>query len=195
MQRKRLRVWDLSRPTPGFFLAAAALLFAAGLLTGFILSGRIPLPEDAAFQMNPDAPVTLIRLLRVFWSHFRWSLFGALLSMTALGLFLLFPLVFLRGLLIGFSFTALFVSGARGAVLLHFLCTTLLTCSPLLLIAACGMVRAFRELHRAGGEDGLFGLTALPLILLLAAVFLTLICSLAELWLLPGFASHIQPFT
>lgn len=195
MRRKRMRVWDLSHPTPVFFLAAAGLVFAAGLLAGFLLSGRLTLPEDAAFQMDPDRPVTMMRLMQVFWSHFRWLLFAALLAMTALGMFLLYPLVFLRGLLIGFSFTTLFSADARGAVLLHFLFTALLTCAPLLLLCVCGMTRSLRELQRAGTEGSIFDLASLPLLLLLVSVFLTFACSCVELWLLPGFASYIQPFT
>lgn len=192
MQRRRLRILDLSSPSSGFFFVSAFLFFALGLLSGFLLSGCLTLPEDDVLQMVSGRDVTLMRFLQVFWSHFRWIAFAGLLSVTTLGLFLLYPLVVLRGLLLGFSFTALFVPGCRLAVLLRFFLTALLTCSPLLLLAACGVQRAARELGRCSGGEGLF---SRPLFLLLLSFLLILLCSFAELWLLPGFASHIQPFT
>lgn len=197
MQRRRLRVWDLSRPGPGFFLLVSAILFALGVLAGFLLSGRIvALAELSAVRLVPASPVTPLQFWRVFWSHFRWLLFGALLSMTALGLFLLYPLVVLRGLLFGFGFSALFSEGDRFSLIVHFLLTALLTCSPLLFIAASGMARSLAELQRApAGEDGLFASAFAPLIFLALALVLTLLCCFAELWLLPGFVSHFQPFT
>lgn len=192
MQRRRLRILDLSSPTPSFFLAAGLLFFALGLLSGFFLSLRLSLPEEASLQIVSGQSVTFARFLRVFWSHFRWLALAGLLSVSALGLFLLYPLVVLRGLLLGFSFTALFVPGFRLAVLLRFFLAALLNCSPLILIAACGVQRAARELGHGSGGDAAF---CRPFLLVLISLLFTLLCSFAELWLLPGFASHIQPFT
>ena len=194
MRRKRVRVWDLSHPSGSHFLVLAAAFFACGLAAGFALSGHISLPMEVQFRMDGDVSVSVLRLLRLFWSQFRWLLLAGLLAMTALGLFLLYPLVFLRGVLIGFSFTSLFVPGAYGFVLMYFLCTVVLTCAPLLLMAACGMKRALGELRR-GGEDGILDRPVFPLLLLLASLVLTFACSCAELWFLPGFVSYIQPVT
>lgn len=197
MERRRLRVWDLSQLTPGFFLMAAALIFALGLLSGFLLSGRMgSLADTSAVRIVPSAPVTTLQFWGVFWSHFRWLLFGALLAMSALGLFLLYPLVFFRGLLFGFSFSALFSSGDRLGLVVNFFLTALFTCSPLLFLAAAGMARSLCELRRgASGEESFLTGPAAPLLLLLLSFVLTLLCCFAELWLLPGFVSHIQPFT
>lgn len=192
MQRRRLRVWNLSRPTPGFFLLAAAVLFALGGFAGFLLSGRIgDLVDVSAVQIIPDAPVTPLRFWGAFWSHFRWLLFASLLSMSALGLFLLYPLVILRGVLFGFCFSALFCAGDRLGIVVHFFLTAFLTCSPLLLIAASGMSRSLAELHRApSGENGLLTCPLSPLLLLALSLLLTLLCCFAELWFLPGFVSY-----
>ena len=64
--------------------------------------------------------MTWLQFWGVYWSYYRWLLFGGLLAMSALGLFLLYPLVFLRGLLLGFSFSTLFTQGSRIQVFLHF---------------------------------------------------------------------------
>ena len=197
MARRRLRARDLSRPTPGLFLLAATVLFALGLLAGFLLSGRLgQLVELQQVELSPEEKVTWLQFWGVYWSYFRWLLFGGLLAMSALGLFLLYPLVFLRGLLLGFSFSALFTQGSRIQVFLHFFLTALFTCSPLLLVAAAGMVRCVSELRRSPPEaDGLFAQPIFALLILLAGALLIFLCCIAELWLLPGFVSHIQPFT
>ena len=197
MARRRLRVRDLSRPTPGLFLLVGTALFALGLLAGFLLSGRLgTLAELQDVVLSPEEKVSWLQFWGVYWSYFRWLLFGALLAMSALGLFLLYPLVFLRGLLLGFSFSTLFAQGSRLDVFLHFFLTALFTCAPLLLVAAAGMVRSVGELRRSPPEsDGLFGQPMFTLLLLLAGALLIFLCCIAELWLLPGFVSHIQPFT
>lgn len=197
MARTRLRVRDLSRPTPGFFLAAGAVVFALGLLGGFFLSDRLGhLIDPASVQFTSLRPVSLLLFWNLFWSYFRWLLFGALLAMSALGLFLLFPLIFLRGLLMGFSFASLFSQGSRLSIFLHFFLTALLTCGPLLLEAAAGMLRGSCELHRRPPEEaGLFAHPAFPLFVLLAGAGLIVLCCFAGLWLVPGFAAYIQSFT
>ena len=194
MQRKRVRIWDLSNPSQGIFLLVAIFAFICGLFAGYVLAGGIKLPFCVSFRMQSDAPVTLMRFWGLLWSHFRWLLFAAVLSMTALGLFFLYPLVFVRGIFIGFSFSSLFTSGAYRYVLLHFLCTAALTVAPLLVCAACGVKRTFREL-RHGGEDSLLDRPWFPLLMLLISLVLSILCSCAELWLLPGFVSYIQPVT
>ena len=197
MARRRLRVRDLSRPTPGLFLLIGIVLFVLGLLAGFLLSGRLgALVDVSGVELSPEGPVTVLQFWGVFWSYFRWLLFGALLAMSALGLFLLYPLVFLRGLLLGFSFSALFVEGNRLNVFLHFFLTAAFTCAPLLLVSAAGMVRSVGELrHGLPEDDGLFSNPVFALLILLVGAILIFLCCIAELWLLPGFVSHIQPFT
>lgn len=194
MRRKRVHIWDFSNPSQGIFLLAAIIAFAGGMLAGFVMAGCMEPPYDAQFCVRPDLPVSLTRFLGLFWSHYRWLLFASLLSMTALGLFLLYPLVFARGLLVGFSFSSLFTSGVYGYVLLHFLCTVMLTVAPLLVCAACGVRYAFNELRRGGG-DSLLDRAWLPLVILLLSLALSILCSCAELWLLPSFVSYIQPVT
>ena len=52
------------------------------------------------------------------------------------------------------------------------------------------------ELRRSPPEaDGLFAQPVFALLILLAGALLIFLCCIAELWLLPGFVSHIQPFT
>ncbi len=197
MVRRRLKVRDQSRPTPGLFLLAGTVLFALGLLAGFFLSGRLGQFADLeGVAFLPDDQVTWLQFWGVYWSYFRWLLFGSLLAMSALGLFLLYPLVFLRGLLMGFSFSALFVQGSRLSVFLHFFLIALFTCAPLLLVSAAGMVRSVGELRRSAPEDdGLFSRPMFALLVLLVGAALIFLCCIAELWFLPSFVSNIQPFT
>ena len=80
--------------------------------------------------------------------------------------------------------------------MVNFFLTALFTCSPLLLLAAAGMARSLGELRRgASGEESFLSAPAAPLLLLLLSFVLTLLCCFAELWLLPSFVSHFQPFT
>ena len=194
MRRKRVHIWDLSNPSQGMFLVAAVLAFVGGMLAGFVLTDHIGLPSQIQFHIQLDAPVTLLRLSGLLWSHYRWLLVASLMAMTALGLFTLYPLVFFRGVLIGFSFSCLFSPGMYSFVLLRFLCTVVLTVTPLLVCASCGVKRAFTELHRSG-EESLLDRPGFPLLMLLISFALSFLCSCAELWLVPGFVSYIQPVT
>lgn len=197
MARRRLRVRELSRPTPTLFLMVGVVIFTLGILAGFLLSGRLgQFLDPSAVQIMPSGGVNWLQFWGVFWSYFRWLLLAALLAMSALGLFLLYPLLFLRGVLLGFSFSALFAQGSRLSVFLHFFFTALLTCAPLLLEAVSGMLRGSSELYRySPDESGIFSHPVFPLAVLLAGAGLIVLCCIAELWLLPSFVAHIQSFT
>ena len=109
------------------------------------------------------------------------------MAFSALGVFLLYPLVLLRGFVLGFSFTTLFVSGSRVTALTHFLLTALLTCGPLLLLAASGMQRGLSELHRPpSGQSCFWGSAGILAGQMLSAAVLTVLCSVLQLWFLPG---------
>lgn len=197
MVRRRLRVRDLSQPTFGLIFGVSVLVFALGLLAGFLLSGRLgKLVDVSDVLFSPQARVTMLQFWGVYWSGFRWLLFGTLLALSALGLFLLYPLVFLRGLLLGFSFSTLFADGNRLEVFLHFFLTAFFSCSPLLVMSAFGMLHACGELRRrAPASDDFYTRPVFPLVLLLVGALLIFLCCVAELWLLPGFVSYIQSFT
>ena len=88
MARRRLRVRELSRPTPTLFLMVGVVIFTLGLLAGFLLSGRLGQFLDlSAVQIMPSGGVNWLQFWGVFWSYFRWLLLAALLAMSALGLF------------------------------------------------------------------------------------------------------------
>jgi hypothetical protein len=190
MHRKRLRLWALPGPTPSFFFLLAAALFALGLLSGYLLSCRLQgATAGVTLALTDPGPVTAYRLFRLFWSGFRWLLAAGLLALSALGLFLLYPLVFLRGLFLGFGFSTVFLAGSRLEVLFHFLLVALLNVSPLLVLTAVGMVRALEEASDPKSREASIPPTVIFLLLLLALV-LTFFCCLTELWLLPGFAFY-----
>ncbi len=178
--------------TPRLFLALAGMLFCGGLLAGFLLCGHL----DGAVSVEQVSllpmTVTGLRLWTVFWSNYRWLLLSGVLALSALGVFLLYPLVLLRGFVLGFSFTALFASESRLTVLVHFLLTALLTCGPLLLLVVSGMQRGLSELHRLPLEqDRLWGGIGILVVLMLSGMVLTALCCVLQLWLLPGLLGRV----
>ena len=161
--------------------------WSVGLLAGFLLSAHLDGAVSAEQVGLLPAAVTRLRLWSAFWSNYRWLLLGGVLAFSALGVFLLYPLVLLRGFVLGFSFTTLFVSGSRVTALTHFLLTALLTCGPLLLLAASGMQRGLSELHRPpSGQSCFWGSAGILAGLMLSAAVLTVLCCALQLWFLPG---------
>ena len=125
--RRRLRIWNVFDLAPPLLLALAGAFFCVGLLAGFLLSAHLDGAVSAEQVGLLPAAVTRLRLWSAFWSNYRWLLLSGVLALSALGVFLLYPLVLLRGFVLGFSFTTLFVPGSRVTALTHFLLTALLT--------------------------------------------------------------------
>ena len=185
--RRRLRIWNVFDLAPPLLLALAGAFFCVGLLSGFLLSAHLDGAVSAEQVGLLPAAVTRLRLWSAFWSNYRWLLLSGVLALSALGVFLLYPLVLLRGFVLGFSFTTLFVLGNRVTALTHFLLTALLTCSPLLLLAASGMQRGLSELHRPpSGQSCFWGSAGIVAVLMLSAAVLTVLCCVLQLWFLPG---------
>ena len=109
--RRRLRIWNVFDLAPPLLLALAGAFFCVGLLAGFLLSAHLDGAVSAEQVGLLPAAVTRLRLWSAFWSNYRWLLLSGVLALSALGVFLLYPLVLLRGFVLGFSFTTLF--GAR----------------------------------------------------------------------------------
>lgn len=197
MARRRLRVRELSRPTPTLFFDGGRCDFYPGTSGGFFALGPVGAVfrpfccADYAQRRSELAPVLGGILVLLSLAAARSSA-----GHVCAGPFLLYPLLFLRGVLLGFSFSALFAQGSRLSVFLHFFFTALLTCAPLLLEAVSGMLRGSSELHRhSPDESGIFSHPVFPLAVLLAGAGLIVLCCIAELWLLPSFVAHIQSFT
>lgn len=185
--RRRLKSWTLFSLTSEFFLAVAVVMFCAGLLVGFLCSTRfdnaLSVQQVALFPQQLNA----FRFWSAFWSDYRWLLMSGILALSALGVFLLYPVVLLRGFLLGFSFSALFrtYEGGRFAVFLHFALTALLTCGVLLLLAMAGMQRGLAELRRGPQAAGnLYGRVITLLSLLFLGAILTAVCCGLQFWLL-----------
>ena len=185
--RRRLRVWNVFGLTPELLLALGAVLFCAGLLVGFLLANRLNAAVPVEQVGLLPTTVTWLRFWTVFWHQYRWLLLSGVLALSALGVFLLYPLTLLRGFVLGFSFTALFASENRTVVLVHFLLTALLTCGPLLLLTVSGMLRGLSELHRPQPEQyRSFGRIGMLAGVILAGTVLAFLCCALQLWLLPG---------
>ena len=186
--RKRLRAWNLIELTPGLFLGLASAAFCAGQLAGFFLAGILTQPISLK-QADLSGYVDWLRFLSAFWAEYRWLLLSGVLALSALGVFLLYPLVLLRGFFLGFSFAALFAahSNQRLALMLHFVLTAVLTCAPLLLLSVSGMQRGLAELRRGPSvRESIYGRGAVLALLLVLGAVLTLLCCVLQFWFLPG---------
>lgn len=169
----------------------SALLFLAGVFLGFLFhSVWGGIPEGQEVLLSSGGALTWARLLSVCWSHFRWLLLCVFLSLSALGLFGLPVLVILRGLVFGFSYTALYGSVPSAALFLSFLFTALFACGPMLVITSLGLIHCREEAagHGSGRWQGRPA-ALYALLLLLGAAMCSVLCAFAELWLLPGILS------
>ena len=114
--RRRLRIWNVFDLAPPLLLALAGAFFCVGLLAGFLLSAHLDGAVSAEQVGLLPAAVTRLRLWSAFWSNYRWLLLSGVLALSALGVFLLYPLVLLRGfvLIIPTTFLLAAVLGITG---------------------------------------------------------------------------------
>lgn len=172
-------------------MVLVATLFFLGVFFGFLFRsvwGGVPQGQEVL--LVSDEPLSRMRLLSVCWSHFRWMLLCVLLSLSALGLFGLPVLILLRGLIFGFSFSALYGSVPLVTLFLSFLFTALFACGPMLVISSLGLIHCKEEAGgRGGGRWQGRPVVVYALVLLLGAALCSVLCAFAELWLLPGILS------
>ena len=180
MERRRLRMRIYRKPSGAFMLAAMAMLFAVGAAVGFLLDCRWPVAgASEELILTDSAALTPFLIARTFWNHFRWLLFAVLLEVSGSGVWLLPVLLFVRGVLFGYSYTALFDSQPGLSLFLHYLPTALFDCAPLLLLAALGGLRLVD-----GVPSEAIPLTRFSTLLILSA-FCAIFYCFAALWLLP----------
>ena len=172
-------------------MLVVAVLFFIGVSLGFLFHSMWSVgPLEQEVTLVTDQPLSRMRLLSVFWSHFRWLLLCVLLSLSALGLFGLPVLMVLRGIVFGYSFSTLYGSVPLASLFLSFLFTALFTCGPMLLISALGLLHCREESGgRGNGRWQGKPTVVYALMLLIGASVCSVLCAFAELWFLPGILS------
>ena len=180
MERRRLRVWTWHKPSGAFWFAAMAAVFAVGAVAGFLLDCRWPMAElPSELALSGDTPVTPFLAVETFWNHFRWLLLAVLLGTSGTGAWLLPAVLFFRGALFGYSYTALFASQPGITLFLHYLPTALFDCAPLLLLTVLGLMRRTNGVPPEAAQ-----LTRFSTLFILSAFCAIFYCFIT-LWLLP----------
>lgn len=193
MSSKRLRKLILPELNSAAFLWAMCLCFWAGLVIGLFLATHA-LSCASECTLDFTLPVSIRRFWSIFWTHIRWFAAVLLVALIPMGWLLIGPLVVVRGVYFVFGCVPFVGEAALPALLFRCGLVAGLECAPFLVFSAAITMLRYRALCRFDGAELLCRRCFLLLCAALALVFI-LICSYAELWLLPGFADHIQLFT
>lgn len=184
-------------------LAANALGFALGVLSGFYWAGKLGASGDLSFsgwmsgyqQGFSLLPGVSVPFWEVLWSVARWPILVWFLGMTGLGVWMV-PIMFvLRGFLLSFCVAGL-SGAAQGGALLAFLlfgCGGLVTLPILFLLGgrAWGQAAVWRGrgriLARPAELPKSYYLSAIP-------VFGCILCCAGmEYWMLPKLLRQLAP--
>ena len=185
MARRRLFLWRRLDWNLDLFAFLLCVLFLFGSVVGALASFRLDAGSEFSEPVFSLSEVMTWRYLALVWSHLRWLFAVVFLGMTALGLFLIPCLFFLRGFFFSFSFFSLFCAQPSFALLLDYLCVAVLTLVPMLLFGSAGLLRSLAE-SRGDRVERRF---LLPALFAAASAACCLICACFELWLLPMLVS------
>lgn len=172
------------------FLVSVLGFYYIGLIAGVAL---IDIDSDFSEEFLVSFPhgFTTDILTALIWAHLRWFLCGLVILLLPCSGIILHLLIFFRGLFLAMGLIPFLRDAVLPVLLLRTGLVALLECSVLAVLFTLAAFRWYVSFSRSGMgsvlPDGLFYSLYIGL-----SVVSSLVCAIAQLWLLPGFACYIQ---
>ena len=188
MPRKNTCIATRSRDAFRLFLWIGCVLFWFGAGFGYFCV-KEPVSSTSIVSVFSDCSFTAREFGALLFGHLRWFISGVSFAVVPYGWFLLFGLIVFRGFCFSIGFISLFGAIDFSAFFFRLVLISIFECLPLIAFISCVLVQK-GTLHFASDDaERTF------LLVTCLSLFFALVCTFAELRLLPVFAFRIQLFT